>query len=137
MLDARQFAAIVKGSALYDLVVTLPFATPWTFALLGWGLNHIDASLGLPGTLEAPHGLSMLMGNLMGSVVIVWSVARLHLALPILGRYDAAARFLFAAWQVHALAGGLSWIILPFLLIEIGLGIAQSLPVRRAAMAAT
>ena len=131
MLDAQAYARIVRASALYDLIVTAPFATPWTFALLGSLLAGIDAALGLPGSIEAPQGLAMLMGNLMGSVVLVWSVARYRLGLPVLGRYDAVARFLFAAWQIHALANGMSWVVLPFLAVEIGMGIAQSLPVRR------
>ena len=132
MLDAQAYLRIVRASALYDLIVTAPFATPWTFALLGSLLAGIDAALGLPGSIEAPQGLALLMGNLMGSVVLVWSVARFHLGLPILGRYDAVARFLFATWQIHALANGMSWVVLPFLAVEIGMGIAQSLPVRRA-----
>ena len=131
MLDAQAYLRIVRASALYDLIVTAPFATPWTFALLGSLLAGIDAALGLPGSIEAPQGLALLMGNLMGSVVLVWSVARFHLGLPILGRYDAVARFLFAAWQIHALTNGMSWVVLPFLAVEIGMGIAQSLSVRR------
>jgi hypothetical protein len=131
MLDAQTYERIVRASALYDLIVAAPFATPWTFALLGSLLAGIDASLGLPGSIEAPQGLAMLMGNLMGSVVLVWSVARYRLGLPILGRYDAVARYLFAAWQIDALAGGMSWVVLPFLAVEIGMGIAQSLPVRQ------
>ena len=133
MLDAQAYVRIVRASALYDLIVTAPFATPWTFMLLGSLLGGIDAALGLPGSIEAPQGLALLMGNLMGSVVLVWSVARYRLGLAILGRYDAVARFLFAAWQVYALANGMSWVVLPFLAVEVGMGIAQSLPVRRTA----
>ena len=132
-MDAKTYSRVVKASALYDLIVTLPFATPWTFVLLATTLVGVDSALGLPGSIEIPHGLSLLMGNLMGSVVMVWSAARYRLGLPVLGRYDAVARFLFAAWQIYALAGGLSWIILPLLAAEIGFGVVQSLPVRRAA----
>jgi hypothetical protein len=133
MLDAKTYARVVKTSAIYDLIVTAPFATPWTFGLLATAFAGLDATLGLPGSIEIPQGLSLLMGNLMGSVVVVWSVARYRLGLPILGRYDAVARDLFAAWEAYALAGGLSWIILPILFAEIGFGVMQSLPVRAAA----
>ena len=133
MLDAKTYGRVVKASAIYDMVVTAPFATPWTFVLLATALTSLDTTLGLPGSIEIPQGLSLLMGNLMGSVVMVWSVARYRLGLPVLGRYDAVARFLFAVWQASALAGGLSWIILPILLAEIGFGVVQSLPVRAAA----
>jgi hypothetical protein len=132
MLDAKTYGRVVKASAIYDLIVTAPFATPWTFVLLATAFAGLDATLGLPGSIEIPQGLSLLMGNLMGSVVVVWSVARYRLGLPILGRYDAVARFLFAAWQIYALAGGLSWIILPILFAEIGFGVMQCLPVRAA-----
>jgi len=133
VLDAKTYGRVVKASAIYDMVVTAPFATPWTFVLLATALTSLDTTLGLPGSIEIPQGLSLLMGNLMGSVVMVWSVVRYRLGLPVLGRYDAVARFLFAAWQAYALAGGLSWIILPILLAEIGFGVVQSLPVRAAA----
>jgi len=133
VLDAKTYGRVVKASAIYDMVVTAPFATPWTFVLLATALTSLDTTLGLPGSIEIPQGLSLLMGNLMGSVVMVWSVARYRLGLPVLGRYDAVARFLFAVWQASALAGGLSWIILPILLAEIGFGVVQSLPVRAAA----
>lgn len=132
MLDAKRYLAIVRASALYDLVVTLPFVTPWTFglivALVGWA----DSGLDLPGAALVPDTATVLLANLMGSVVVVWSVARLHLGLAVLGRYDGVARLLFATWQVNALLNGMSWAILPLLVVEISFGIAQFLPVRRA-----
>lgn len=130
MLDEKQFSRVVRASAWYDLVVTLPFATPWTFWFLLSQLSWLHASLGLPGVLPPPDLLTTLFANLMGSVVVAWSLARLHLRSALLGRYDALARFLFAAWQIHALTQGGSWIVLPLLVIEVGFGIAQSLPVR-------
>jgi len=129
MLDVQTYTRLVRWSAVYDLFVTAPFATPWSFALLATVLRNLDSALGLPGSIEAPQGLALLMGNLMGSLVLVWSVARYRLSLPVLGRYDAFARFLFALWQIYALIGGISWVVLPFLAAEIGIGIAQSLPI--------
>jgi hypothetical protein len=70
----------------------------------------------------------LLAGNLMGSVVVVWSLARLHLGLPILGRYDAVARALFATWQIYAVATGASPLLLVLTVFEVGFGIAQALP---------
>lgn len=130
MLDADRYARIVRASALYDLIVTLALATPWTFGLLHGMVSALDAGLGVPGDVPAANALTVLMANLMGSVVVVWSVARLRLRLNVLGRYDAAARFLFAAWQLDALVSGVSWVILPLLLVEVGFGVLQALPVR-------
>lgn len=130
MLDADRYSHIVRASAFYDLVVTVVFATPWTFAVVHWAASTLDAAVASPGDVPAADALTILMANLMGSVVIVWSIARLHLRLNVLGRYDAAARFLFAAWQLNALASGVSWVILPFLAMELAFGVLQALPVR-------
>jgi hypothetical protein len=48
-----------------------------------------------------------------------------------LGRYDAVARGLFAAWLAYALASGATLLVLPFLIVEIGFGLLQSVPVGR------
>ncbi len=71
----------------------------------------------------------MLFAGLMGSVVVVWSLARLRLNLAELGRYDAVARLLFAAWQIYAVANGATPLLLVFTVFEAGFGIAQALPV--------
>lgn len=132
MLDAQTYLRIVRASAIFDLVVTLAFATPWTFLLLHGALATLHQHAGLPGTLPAADPMSVLLANLMGSVVVIWSLARLRLNLPVLGRYDAAARFLFAAWQVHALGQGMSLILVPILVMEVVFGILQLLPIRSA-----
>lgn len=131
MLAQTSLLRIGRLSAAYDLVVTLPFATPWTYALLIELFNHLqtiawpDAS---PIAIE-PH--QMLFANLMGSVVVVWSIVRLRLMMVELVRWDAVARFLFTAWQVHALTSGATPLLVPFIVIELLFGIAQSLPLKR------
>jgi hypothetical protein len=92
----------------------------------------VDSGLNLPGDALDPEMTTVLFANLMGAVVVVWSVARLHLGLAVLGRYDGVARLLFATWQINALLNGMSWAILPLLVVEIGFGVAQFLPARRA-----
>lgn len=131
MPDEKQFNRVMRASAWYDFVVTAPFATPWSFSLIAAGLAGLHGALGLPGTLPQPDFLTTLFANLMGSVVVVWSLARLHLGLNLLGRYDAVARIMFAAWQIYALLHGASWLLLPLLVVELGFAIAQSLPIRR------
>lgn len=130
MLDAKRYLDIVRASALYDLVITLPFVTPWTLGLVVALVSWADSALGLPGAALMPDMTAVLFANLMGSVLVVWSVVRLHLGLAVLGRYDGVARLLFATWQINALINGMSWVILPLLVAEIGFGIAQFLPVR-------
>jgi len=93
-------------------------------------LSALAQALGI-GSLPAFEPTHLLMANLMGSVVCVWSVLRLRQTSVALGRYDAVARWLFAAWQAYALASGATLLLVPFLIAEIGFGLLQSLPVGR------
>lgn len=128
MLSETAFRRVVRASALYDLVITWPFATPWTFVMVMGFFGQLHLALGLPGAVPVFEPTHLLAGNLMGSVVVVWSLARLHLGLPILGRYDAVARALFATWQIYAVATGASPLLLVLTVFEVGFGIAQALP---------
>jgi hypothetical protein len=126
MWTSTQYRNVVRGSAWYDLMVTAAFATPWSFALVHELLSVLD----LPGELPAFQPVHLLMANLLGSVVCVWAVLRIRDPQALYGRYDAVARFLFAAWQAYALLHGASSILLVFLVFELAWGIAQVLPVR-------
>jgi len=119
----------MRTSAWYDLIVTWPFATPWTLALLYSGLSALSESLGLPGTLPPLNATSVLFGNLMGSVVLVWSLARILSPTVRLGRLDGVARLLFATWQINAVLNGAGAIVLAFTAVELLFGILQFLPV--------
>jgi hypothetical protein len=131
MWTSTQYRHVVRGSAWYDLIVTAAFATPWSFALVHGLLSALD----LPGELPACQPVHMLMANLLGSVVCVWAVLRIRDPQAVYGRYDAVARFLFAAWQGYALARGASSILIVFLVFELAWGIAQVLPVRAPSLA--
>lgn len=125
MWKLAPYLRLVRASALYDLLVTAPFATPWSLA---WLLRQLDALgqwLGFaPLATFSPEAL--LLGNLLGSVVCVWAALRLASPSVTLGRYDAAARGLFALWQAWALYQGASPLLALFLVIEISFGIAQA-----------
>lgn len=120
-----RYLAIVRASGWYDLLVTWPFALPWTFAWLYGALAWLSATLGLPGTLHPLDGTHMLLANLLGSVVVVWSIARIVAPGVLLGRLDGLARFLFATWQVYAVAQGASAIVLGFTAFELLFGVLQ------------
>lgn len=128
-MQASTYLRIVRASAWYDLLVTWPFATPWSFAWLYGGLGAVAAALGLPGTVHPLDATHVLLANLLGSVVVVWSLARLLAPSVQLGRLDAVARWLFAAWQVNAFLAGASAIVLGFALFELCFGVLQMLPV--------
>jgi hypothetical protein len=127
MITASRYRRIIQASAWYDLIVTAGFATPWTFAAIHAVLTMIAA--GLPGTFPAFEPAHMLMANLLGSIVTVWAILRIRDPQRQFGRYDAAGRFLFAAWQIYAVVHGASWFILGFTAVELLFGVVQSLPV--------
>jgi hypothetical protein len=130
LISLTHYLRIVSASAWYDLLVTIGFATPWTFALVHRSLTDAVQTLGLPGAFPMFEPAHVLMANLLGSVVTVWALLRIRHAQKHLGRYDAAARFLFAAWQIYAVAHGANVIVLAFTVFELIFGILQSLPVR-------
>ena len=97
------FRKIVWASALYDLIVTAPFATPWTFALAHGQVSSLNVALG-GAVLPAFTPFHVLFACLLGSVVLVWSVLRLRDPQRRFGRYDGAARMLFSLWMAWTLA---------------------------------
>jgi len=131
-LSRPAFLRIVRASAAYDLVVTLPFATPWTLALVHAGLQSLAAALGVAG-LPPLDMLHVLLADLLGIVVTVWSLVRLRAPGVELGRFDAAARLGFALAQGYALAHGASPVLIGFLVVEVAFFLAQALPVEREA----
>jgi hypothetical protein len=120
-----QFRRVVQASAAYDLVVTAPFATPWTFAIAFGHLSTVNQTLGgQPLPTFAP--MHLLFALLMGSVVLVWSVLRLRGPTTQLGRYDAAARALFSLWMAWAWMHTGEPVLLLFLLPEAAWAVLQA-----------
>lgn len=94
-IDAR-YRQLVRISGIYDLVSTTPFATPWTFNLVVQLLNLISP---MPQFLPE----HVLFANLMGSIVVVWSLLRVYRPEPLLGLFDGFSRVLFFTWQLYYL----------------------------------
>lgn len=65
MVSESTFLRIVRASAWYDLIVTAPFATPWTFALLHQALSALAHALGI-GSLPPFEPTHLLMANHAG-----------------------------------------------------------------------
>lgn len=120
------YRRLVQASAWYDLIVTAAFATPWTFMWLHASLRRLAA--GLPGSFPDFMPVHVLMANLLGSIVVVWSVLRLIEPRVLYGRADAVARFLFAAWQIVAVSRGATTLIYAFAVPELIFGVLQALP---------
>lgn len=128
MISRPAYLRIVRASAWYDLIVMIGFVTPWTFAAVLAGLQQMAHALGMPGAFPAFAPEQTMLANLLGSLVVVWAVLRLADTQPRYGRYDAAARCLFAAWQLYALVHGGHPVIWLFFFMELAFGIAQALP---------
>jgi hypothetical protein len=127
VVNRSGYRQVVRASAWYDLVVTAGFATPWTYALIHELLARLSGHLGL-GVVPPLEPMQMLYANLMGSVVVVWSLLRLLRTLPVHGLYDGAARVLFALWQGYALYIGVTGVLWLFITVEVAFGLAQLLP---------
>lgn len=128
-MQLSRFIHLVRLSACYDMLATWPFITPWTFAILYAQLANLSRALGLPGAIPPLDVMHVLLANLLGSVVIAWSLARLLRPSIVMGRIDAGARFLFATWQIFAVISGASPIILAFTAFELIFGALQCFPV--------
>jgi hypothetical protein len=124
--------AVLRAGAIYDLVVTLPFATPITAALVLSAFRKIHGALGLGGpTLPEFSPTHLLFVAFFGTVVSFWSYLRLRSHARRLHALDTVGRFLFSAWQLWALANGASPLLVPFLVLELAFGVTQALAVRK------
>src|SRR5690606_41830796 len=121
---------LVRSGGWYELLVPAAFVTPWSLMALHGLLQSLHQGRGLPGALPAFEPMHLLLGNLMGSIVCVWSVLRIRDPQAVFGRYDAAARLLFATWQIYALVHGATPLIAIFLVFELAWAVAQLWPVR-------
>jgi hypothetical protein len=122
------FLTVVRASAAYDLLLTAPFATPWTFAFAHAHLSALNSRLG-GGALPDFGPMHILFACLMGSIVLVWTVLRLRAPSVRLGRYDGVGRFLFSTWMAWALAVSGTPLLWLFVIPEFCWGVAQWLPV--------
>jgi len=129
MLASPTFRKIVLGSAIYDLIVTAPFATPWSFAFARTQLDGINQLLG-GAALPAFEPFHVLFACLLGSVVLVWSLLRISDPQQRFGRFDGMARLLFSTWMIWTLAVTGAPLLWLFIVPEMAFCVAQWLPVR-------
>lgn len=116
----------VRISAFYDLIVTAGFALPFTAPALFEGLGALGLSLGLPGSVpDAGDVFTVMFANLMGSLVVVWSVFRLARPSRAAGAADTAGRILFSLGMAVALIHGASPLVLGMLILEMLWAIVQ------------
>ena len=122
------YLRIVRASALYDIAITAPLATPWTLAWVHGLASSLNVQLG-GAPLPAFEAFHMFIGGLLGSIVVLWSLLRLRHADLRLGRYDGVGRFLFSGWMAWTLAAADAPVLWLLLLPEFAWGVAQWWPV--------
>lgn len=127
---------VVRASAVYDLVVTVAFALPWTAVAVLGGLGALHHRLGLAGATPSPGDVyQVLFAGLMGSLVTVWSVYRIARPSLAAGAADTVGRALFSLGMVVALAHGASPLVLVLLVPEVAWGVVQGVAVTRGRVA--
>ena len=132
-LSTDSAARVIRASAVYDLVVTVGFALPFTAALALSSMGDLHRALGLSGVVPVVDDpFTMLLANLLGSIVSVWAVLRILRPVPLLGAADTVARALFSTWFAWALTQGASPVLLGLLVPEVAWGVAQGAVVARA-----
>ncbi len=129
MISAKTNKRIVRSSAFYDLIMTAGFMMPWTAAGVFSAFAALSTALALERPVPVLDVSGMLFANLLGSVVVVWSLWRLGHPSRRVGLYDALARTLFATWQLYAVAHGASVLILGFTVFEVLFAVAQVWPI--------
>lgn len=128
---------VIRASATYDLIVTAGFAFPFSAPALLTALSGLHSWLALPGTGPAPDLFTVLFANLMGSIVVVWSVFRLLRPSYAAGAADVAARVLFSLGMGAALVHGASPVLAVMLTLELAWAIVQAIALGRAGRNAT
>ncbi|CAK9891439.1 MULTISPECIES: hypothetical protein [Pseudomonas] len=133
MWSNAAYRKLVRASGWYDLIVTAAFVTPWSFAFVYGLLGQLHQHWGLAGEVPDFAPMHVLLANLMGSIVCVWSVLRIRDPQVQFGRYDALGRLLFATWQGYALVHGATPLLWGILVLELLWMLLQLLPVRHGA----
>ena len=71
MSVSRHFR-VVSSSDKYDLLVTWPFATPWTIARLYAQVHSLVLAWDLRGEMPPMQAMTMLFANLLGWWCVRW-----------------------------------------------------------------
>jgi hypothetical protein len=116
-----------RAGAIYDLVVTVAFATPWTAVIMLDLQRWLHTGLGAAGTQLPEFGpVQMLFMNMAGTAVTMWAIARILHPVPALIAIDTfIGRVGFSVWMIVALASGASAVIAVFLVLEVGWAMLQ------------
>lgn len=109
-----------RAGAIYDLIVTVGFATPFTASLLIGATRWAHDVFDLPGAqLPAFDVTALMFTSMFGTAVTMWAIARLLRTEPRFIAIDTAGRAVFALLMMWALLNGQSATIVVFLIGEV------------------
>jgi hypothetical protein len=113
--------ATLRRVALFDLVVTLPFALPIVAQRVVYFFFDLDERLDLGTVLPRLDSIHLLFINLMGVLAVLWNVARVRARGPELAQLDVWGRCVVAAWITgYVLFSRVTPILLVFVVTELG-----------------
>jgi hypothetical protein len=122
-----------RAGAIYDLITTVGFATPWTATLVLGILADVHSELGLAGDPMPTFETSpLLFVTLFGVIVTLWSVVRILRPVPLLIAADTIGRAAFSTFFIWSLLEGHSAVVVAFLVPEVSWLVAQAIGVRKA-----
>ena len=133
LISSRRPVRVGRAGAIYDLITTVGFATPWTATLVLGLLADTHNKFGLSGdampTFDTSH---LLFVTLFGVIVSLWSVVRILSPVPLLIAADTVGRAAFSTFFIWSLLNGHSAVVVAFLIPEVSWLVAQALGVRKA-----
>jgi hypothetical protein len=113
--------ATLRRVALFDTLVTLPFALPIVAQRVVYALFDLDEALGLGTPLPRLDSLHLLFINLMGILAVLWNVARVRSRGTDLAQMDVWGRCAVALWIVgYVLFSRVTPVLLLFVVTELG-----------------
>ncbi|TSC23145.1 hypothetical protein [Corallococcus sp. Z5C101001] len=124
--DSPWFRRIVRGFALYDLAVTLPFATPWTAQVMLSVMEQVHQGVSLGGEAMPPFTpMHLFFVALFGVLAVIWALVRITQPSVLHSAIDTVGRALVATWMVLAVTQGASQVLILFLVMELAGMVAQ------------
>ncbi|GMU02664.1 hypothetical protein KH5H1_67840 [Corallococcus caeni] len=110
---------VIRGFAVYDLCVTLPFATPWTAGAMLGVMQWAHEGLALRGeAMPAFMPVHLFFVALFGVLAVIWALVRILQPTALHGAIDTVGRGLVVAWMVLALTQGATRVLGAFLVME-------------------
>ena len=109
-----------RAGAVYDLIVTVGFATPFTAPLLLALTGSLHDALDLPGAqLPELDPAALMFTSMFGAAVTMWAIARILRPEARFIAIDTVGRAVFSLWMIWALLNGQSATIVVFLIGEV------------------